>query len=75
MHEEDRSWKETGRRQAYCRCNYNKRKPESSCYFEWQQVGGTAEQKIPYEVVCMLKALKNNQGTYSKAYVVLRGEG
>jgi PD-(D/E)XK nuclease superfamily protein len=42
---------------------------------KWQQVGGTAEQKIPYEVVCMLKALKNNQGTYSKAYVVLGGEG
>ena len=29
---------------------------------KWQQVVGTAEQKIPYEVICMLKALKNNQG-------------
>ena len=42
---------------------------------KWQQVGGTAEQKISYEVICMLKALKDNQGTYSKAYVVLGGEG
>lgn len=42
---------------------------------KWQQVGGTAEQKIPYEVISMLKALKDNQGTYSKAYVVLGGEG
>ncbi|MDW0165700.1 MAG: hypothetical protein QOK65_09975 [Nitrososphaeraceae archaeon] len=42
---------------------------------KWQQVCGTAEQKIPYGVICMLKALNDNKETYSKAYVVLGGEG
>jgi hypothetical protein len=42
---------------------------------KWQQVNGTAEQKIPYEIICLLKALKDNGSIYSKAYVVLGGEG
>ena len=42
---------------------------------KWQQVSGTAEQKIPYEIICLLKALKDNAGIYSKAYLVLGGEG
>lgn len=41
---------------------------------KWQQVSGTAEQKIPYEIICLLKALRDNN-TYSKAYLVLGGEG
>lgn len=42
---------------------------------KWQQVKGTAEQKVPFEVICLIKALKNNEGKYSKAYVVLGGNG
>src|SRR5262249_34780352 len=40
---------------------------------KWQQVAGTAEQKIPFEVICLVEALES--GDYDKAYVVLGGEG
>jgi len=40
---------------------------------KWQQVSGTAEQKVPFEVICLIEALKD--GAYEKAYVVLGGEG
>jgi hypothetical protein len=40
---------------------------------KWQQVSGTAEQKVPFEVICLAEALET--GNYHKAYVVLGGEG
>ena len=40
---------------------------------KWQQVAGTAEQKVPFEVICLLDALES--GRYSRAYLVLGGEG
>ncbi len=40
---------------------------------KWQQVSGTAEQKIPFEVICLSEVLE--AGKYEKAYVVLGGEG
>ena len=40
---------------------------------KWQQVMGTAEQKVPFEVICLLDALEG--GPYSMAYLVLGGEG
>ena len=40
---------------------------------KWQQVSGTAEQKVPFEVICLLDAL--DSGKFGKAYVVLGGEG
>ena len=40
---------------------------------KWQQVSGTAEQKVPFEVICLLEAIDN--GPYQKAYLVLGGEG
>jgi hypothetical protein len=40
---------------------------------KWQQVAGTAEQKVPFEVICLLDAIE--RGRYSKAYLVLGGEG
>jgi hypothetical protein len=40
---------------------------------KWQQVSGTAEQKVPFEVICLLEAI--NRGGYAKAYLVLGGEG
>jgi hypothetical protein len=40
---------------------------------KWQQVSGTAEQKVPFEVICLADAVR--QGIYNKAYLVLGGEG
>ena len=40
---------------------------------KWQQVAGTAEQKIPFEIICLVEALEG--GEYETAYVVLGGEG
>ena len=42
---------------------------------KWQQVSGTAEQKVPFEIICMLHAMDSAPGTFAKAYVVLGGEG
>ena len=41
---------------------------------KWQQVSGTAEQKIPFEVVSLADAMMRNE-EYFKAYLVLGGEG
>jgi hypothetical protein len=40
---------------------------------KWQQVSGTAEQKVPFEVICLAEALET--GEFEKAYLVLGGEG
>jgi hypothetical protein len=40
---------------------------------KWQQVSGTAEQKVPFEIICLIEALET--GKYEKAYVVLGGDG
>jgi hypothetical protein len=40
---------------------------------KWQQVSGTAEQKVPYEAICLAEAVR--QGPYTKAYLVLGGNG
>ena len=40
---------------------------------KWQQTGGTAEQKVPYEVICLAEALA--AGGYETAYLVLGGTG
>ena len=42
---------------------------------KWQQVAGTAEEKIPYEVMCLAYALKTEKPEFSDAYLVLGGEG
>ena len=39
-----------------------------------QQTSGTAEQKIPFEVMCLGDVIRNNQ-TVTKAYLVLGGKG
>lgn len=41
---------------------------------KWQQVGGTAEQKVPFEVICLLEVVLVDLN-YKKAYLVLGGEG
>lgn len=40
---------------------------------KWQQVSGTAEQKVPFEIICLLEALES--GDYGNAFLVLGGEG
>lgn len=42
---------------------------------KWQQVGGTAEQKVPFEVICLTDAILKSSGKYKKAYLVLGGSG
>jgi len=40
---------------------------------KWQQASGTAEQQVPFEIICLVEAMET--GDYDKAYVVLGGEG
>jgi hypothetical protein len=40
---------------------------------KWQQTSGTAEQKVPFEVICLSEAIAT--GIAIKAYLVLGGEG
>ncbi len=42
---------------------------------KWQQVSGTAEQKVPFEIMCLADSVRKSQGRYKKAYLVLGGEG
>lgn len=41
---------------------------------KWQQVSGTAEQKIPFEVISLIDLLLKNE-SYYKAHLVLGGDG
>ena len=40
---------------------------------KWQQTGGTAEQKVPFEVMCLADAVRAGKAT--RAYLVLGGDG
>jgi len=40
---------------------------------KWQQVSGTAEQKVPFEVISLAESVLS--GEFAKAYLVLGGEG
>lgn len=40
---------------------------------KWQQTGGTAEQKVPFEVMCLADAVR--AGNAARAYLVLGGDG
>ena len=40
---------------------------------KWQQVSGTAEQKVPFEIICLEEALRS--GEFQRAFVVLGGDG
>lgn len=41
---------------------------------KWQQVQGTAEQKIPFEIICLVDAILDDDRFY-KAHLVLGGNG
>jgi hypothetical protein len=40
---------------------------------KWQQTGGTAEQKVPFEVMCLADAVREQRA--ARAYLVLGGDG
>lgn len=42
---------------------------------KWQQVSGTAEQKVPFEAICLAEAVLSEENEYEKAYLVLGGGG
>lgn len=42
---------------------------------KWQQTSGTAEQKVPFELISLLHILRARRGAYHKAYLVLGGPG
>ena len=42
---------------------------------KWQQVSGTAEQKVPFEIMCLAEAVARSGGNFSKCYLVLGGDG
>ena len=42
---------------------------------KWQQTSGTAEQKVPFEVISLVQGILDTGDVYSKAYLVLGGEG
>lgn len=47
--------------------------PQSSFSLKWQQTGGTAEQKVPFEVMCLADAIRGGHAQH--AYLVLGGDG
>ena len=40
---------------------------------KWQQTSGTAEQKVPYEAMCLIQSVLEEPDRYVKAYLVLGG--
>ena len=40
---------------------------------KWQQTSGTAEQKVPFEIMCLADAVRH--GSATRAYLVLGGDG
>jgi hypothetical protein len=42
---------------------------------KWQQVPGTAEEKVPYEVICLADSVNTSKGKLKKAYLVIGGDG
>lgn len=41
---------------------------------KWQQTSGTAEQKVPFEVMCLTDAVRADGSPYRAAYIVLGGD-
>lgn len=42
---------------------------------KWQQTSGTAEQKVPFEAMCLIAAAQDPINNARKAYLVLGGSG
>ena len=41
---------------------------------KWQQSSGTAEQKVPFEIICLAETIRETS-SYKLGYVVLAGPG
>ena len=42
---------------------------------KWQQSSGTAEQKVPFEIIRLNEILDQNENKYKSVYLVLGGKG
>lgn len=42
---------------------------------KWQESRGTAEQKIPFELIKLIDTINNSNTRFSSAYLILGGEG
>ncbi len=42
---------------------------------KWQEIRGTAEQKIPFEVIKLIHTVKNSNNKFPCAYLIIGGEG
>jgi hypothetical protein len=42
---------------------------------KWQETAGTAEQKVPFEIIKLIDALIKSRGKFHYAYLILGGEG
>lgn len=42
---------------------------------KWQQSSGTAEQKVPFEVMCLAEVMNDNPEVFARAYIILGGDG
>ncbi len=42
---------------------------------KWQQTSGTAEQKVPFEAICLADVIANRPSEFHAAYIVLGGDG
>jgi hypothetical protein len=42
---------------------------------KWQQVSGSAEEKVPFEIIKLIHAVKTSAGAVPYAYLVLAGPG
>ena len=42
---------------------------------KWQQVSGTAEQKLIYEIATLIKIIDGSGGRFTKAYLIYGGNG
>jgi hypothetical protein len=49
--------------------------PKILVSLKWQQSSGTAEQKVPFEVISLAEALRASAGQFGRAYLVLGGPG
>ena len=73
MPRSNKAWSAIRNWQPCCRRGGRERWKAIPHILKWQQVSGTAEQKVPFEIICLLEAMEN--GPYEKAYLVLGGEG
>lgn len=56
-------------------CMASKNNKKFFISLKWQQSGGTAEQKVTHEVICLAKAIREHKkkGEDVKAYLILGG--